>query len=84
MTGLRERCDRTDLLVSDCDHCRRPKSPPAPVTPGLEELDFGDQGDVGPVFTARYYSDCPECGNKVEPGDQARMVDGEATHEECT
>lgn len=39
--------------------------------------------DVGPVFTARYDSECGSCGNDLEAGERARMVDGEAVHEEC-
>ena len=82
---LRDRCHQTDLLVAECAHCRLAPAPtPALDMEGMEDLDLGDAADVGPVFTASYYSTCPECQNRVEPGDQARMVDGEATHEECT
>lgn len=37
---------------------------------------------VGPQFYAQYWSRCA-CGESVEPGDFARMVDGRALHDEC-
>lgn len=37
----------------------------------------------GPVFTAGYTSECPGCCGDVEPGSDARMLDGDAWHEEC-
>lgn len=67
---------------------RSSRSPAGEPRPGsqpseLSGLDFGGPDDAGPVFTAQYYSTCSECGEKVEPGDPARMTDDGAVHEDC-
>lgn len=41
-----------------------------------------DLDDVGPVFIASFTTECPGCGGDVEPGDEARMVDGQAHHDD--
>lgn len=38
---------------------------------------------IGPVFTCSYDSECGRRGDDLVEGSRARMVDGEATHEEC-
>jgi uncharacterized Zn-binding protein involved in type VI secretion len=38
---------------------------------------------AGPTFAARYTTKCPECMERIEEGDEARMVDGVAVHNEC-
>jgi hypothetical protein len=38
---------------------------------------------VGPVFLARFTSECNACGFDLEEGDEARMVDGSAMHASC-
>lgn len=82
--ALRERCHLTDLLVAECAHCR-PAPPRPPALPAeLAGLDFGDEpAGAGPVFTAAYYSTCGGCGSGIQPGDEVRMLDGEAVHEGC-
>lgn len=35
------------------------------------------------TFTARYESDCAECGAAIEPGDEAGYVDDEVCCEDC-
>jgi hypothetical protein len=65
-----------ELPIDQCDWCK-PK-PPTVSSP------FTDPDDgVGPVFVAAFETRCPGCGTNVEPGDDARMIDGEAWHEEC-
>lgn len=43
------------------------------------------RADVGPVFVASFTSECAVCDGAIFEGDEARMVDGEACHneEEC-
>ena len=66
-----------ELPIGQCAWCT-PKIPPA--TDNL----FTDPDDgVGPVFVAGFESRCPGCAGMIEPGDDARMIDGEAWHEEC-
>lgn len=55
------RCDITDLLVSQCGHCK-----------GLTE----DKPELGPWFAARFEGFCSRCGDAIEPGDPIR-ADGE-------
>ena len=38
---------------------------------------------AGRVFDASYVTECPECGEDIEPGDEARMVAGVAVHVGC-
>lgn len=65
------RCAQTDLLVSQCAHCR-PAS-----EPDFERPSQLDHHDVGPVFTARFDGLCACCSEPVFEGDELRMVDGE-------
>lgn len=60
---MAERCDITELLVTECAHCRKLPDPPE------------QRGERGPWFTARYVGDC-SCGTVFIPGDQIR-ADGE-------
>lgn len=52
-----ERCKLTELLTSECAHCR-PKVAPERVR------------IIGRLIFANYYSDCGECGEPIKPGDQ--------------
>lgn len=36
----------------------------------------------GPRFTAQFTTTCPGCGSEIEPGDDARMFEGQAHHDE--
>jgi hypothetical protein len=58
------RCELTDLLVSQCGHCRPPAEPPPP------ELD------VGPWFAAGYPGRCSLGEETIREGDRIR-ADGE-------
>lgn len=42
-----------------------------------------DRLTPGPVFAARFDSECGGCGGTLEEGDRARMLDGEAMHAYC-
>lgn len=66
MAVTEERCERTDLLVSQCAHCR-PAPPPTPR----------DTSAFGPWFVARFESDCdgdggPQCLGVIEEGEPCR------------
>ena len=66
MTVTEERCEHSDLPVSQCAHCR----PPAPEPPR-------DTAAFGPWFEAQFGSDCDgTCGGEIEAGDTIR-ADGE-------
>lgn len=57
-------CERTDLLVSACAHCRGvPDIAPRP-------------GVLGPLFEARFGGGCSECGGGIRAGDRIR-ADGD-------
>lgn len=56
----------------------------APVRPPVDVAAVARQAlDIGPLFTAAYSSTCGECGDEIEEGEPARMVDGEAEHDQC-
>jgi hypothetical protein len=38
--------------------------------------------DRGPVFIASFTSECAGCDGAIFEGDEARMIDGEAYHED--
>lgn len=41
-------------------------------------------GFGGPSFTARYISECADCGNDIEPGDEAMYdEDDQVVHVHC-
>jgi hypothetical protein len=60
---MAERCERTDLLVTDCAHCR-----------DLPDLDAEEIVVVrrGTWFTALYGGRCANCKTTFEAGDQIR------------
>lgn len=67
------RCERTDLPVSMCAHCR-----PSPVCGGVAP------DERGPVFTAEYHGTCAICDDHISPGDEiARLREGGYACEEC-
>lgn len=35
------------------------------------------------VFEARYPGRCPQCGERIEPGDEVTYNDDEVVHAEC-
>lgn len=67
-----DRCIKTDMLRSECDHCR-----PAPARVRRPPTK-------GNVFAAKYYGPCAgDCGEKIEPGDSVLYEDGDLVHEDC-
>lgn len=54
------RCERTDLLATDCAHCRNLPDPPKAA------------GERGPWFEARYAGRCNRCGCHFLAGFQVR------------
>lgn len=59
---MADRCSLTELLVTDCAHCRGHQDPPR--EPATAEL--------GPWFTARFDGRCSACDNTTYEGDQIR------------
>lgn len=70
------RCDVTDLIATQCAHCR-----PAPAEPERST----SPGDYGHVFTARYPGVCSEGGDRIHEGDLIRYCgyEGAYAHDEC-
>jgi hypothetical protein len=60
-----ERCVLSDLLKSQCAHCR----------PGTVLSEYVP-GELGPWFTARFDSSCDGCASRIHEGDTIR-ADGE-------
>jgi len=40
--------------------------------------------DLGPVFRAGYDSECSECWDRIDEGDDIRAAGGDFIHAECT
>jgi hypothetical protein len=59
------RCTLTELLTTECAHCR-PKPPPTPA----------ERRNLGPWFAASYGGACSECGAEFAPGDLIRADGG--------
>jgi hypothetical protein len=64
------RCDLTDLLPSDCAHCR--KTPDPFAEPAVRRRE---NSEPGPQITARFAGKCG-CGTGILPGDTIR-ADGQ-------
>ena len=68
--GSEARCDRSDLPVSMCAHCRGDRQvadPPASDRPA----------GYGPVFFARFDGRCADCGDQFVAGERiAALTDG--------
>ncbi len=60
------RCERTDLLVEQCDHCRHPEAPRR------------RQAVAGRAITALYPGKCRGCDKAFAPGESITpaVVDG--------
>lgn len=56
------RCSVTELITSQCAHCR----------PTPEPDPFDEPSDRGPWFHASYRGECAECGDEFEAGDLIR------------
>ena len=76
--GSPERCERTELIKSQCAHCR----PPEPMF--LEAL-FDAPDDAGTVtFPAGFAGRCEECDGFFDTGDMiCRTADGTYICDEC-
>lgn len=68
---MADRCDLTELLVTDCAHCRR-----------LPELDVREpeprhqpDGYGGPTVIAEYGGRCVDCGEPVRPGEPITLTE---------
>ena len=70
----------SSVLPAPADRERDPFAQPVPAGASAVRSALPS---FGPVFTAAYTSECPGCCGDVEPGSDARMLDGDAWHEEC-
>lgn len=66
---MAERCERTDLLVNQCAHCRGDEDKGLPRT--------------SRPFEAAYPGSCSVDLDYIDEGDMIVMVDGAAAHEQC-
>jgi hypothetical protein len=70
-----ERCERTELLTTECSHCRGLDRQPAPARrPG---------NGPGPWFPAAYPGRCSQCATSFDPGDRIRAAGGGGYLAEC-
>lgn len=74
-TETEPRCDRTDLLVSACAHCR-----------GDEDLPDNRDALLSPPkawIHARHDGGCPGCHRRVGVGDRIALCDDVWVCEDC-
>jgi hypothetical protein len=64
-----ERCERTDLLVDQCAHCRGEEAP--------------RRSRASRPFPAAYVGSCALGLDFIDEGDTIVMIDGQASHHEC-
>src|SRR5436305_795781 len=63
---LTTRCDRSDLPIASCAHCRGHELPAE-----LEPLE-PDVVDDRRVYVARAHHECGRCDEPIQPGDRVR------------
>lgn len=64
-----ERCERTELLVDQCAHCRGHADPAAEAL-AAERLDRHAEDPEDAIrIPARFAGRCPSCGEHIHPGD---------------
>jgi len=68
-----ERCELTELYISQCAHCRKLGDPPLRKRPGRS------------WFNAHYPGRCGECDNFIQVGDQIKPygIDGGYLCRDC-
>jgi len=94
-TRAEERCERTELLISSCAHCKpNPEgewlatmlnaAKPADGVTVVDEMPLGETVP-GPAFRAHYSSGrCTTCGEHVVRGEMIQHSgDGRYAHVDC-
>lgn len=71
---IEERCDRTELIKTQCAHCL------GHTEPVVAEVEVDGRGydDDAPALTveAQYFGRCPACDETIRPGDLITKVGG--------
>lgn len=71
--AVEARCEKTELFVSQCAHCRHIEAPSRIAT-----------GEFGVRFRAQYDGTCASCLGPIEQGEIiARLFDGGFACEGC-
>lgn len=79
MPGTEERC-RHELLIRDCAWCSPVSTAFAPRFHAPADVQ---RDAAGPVVAARFEGHCPVCHDRIDEGDEIRMLDGRAVHDGC-
>lgn len=61
-----ERCEMSDLLKDECDHCRRNQRTIS---------DDDDRPKLEHIVVAEIETTCQVCGDDIIPGDHIGMID---------
>lgn len=80
-----ERCELTELIKTQCAHCRSPRRPSVPQ---FVEAVFASTPDVDDVvvatFQAQYPGKCADCGDYFPRGATiSRTRAGDLLHVDC-
>ncbi|WP_372673001.1 hypothetical protein [Amycolatopsis kentuckyensis] len=70
-----ERCERTELFVSQCAHCLGHAESVIDVV-DLEGRKHDVEDGDGPTIEAKYPGRCPNCAEQIQPGDPITLVGG--------
>lgn len=73
------RCEKTELFVRECAHCRAGTSHPKP----RPQPSRAYKSEYSREFPASFDSDCGGCGGDIEEGDMIRMGPDGATCVDC-
>jgi hypothetical protein len=74
-----QRCERSDLPVSMCAHCRGLDHVPTPI----DDDPFDAPSDLGPTIAAKFDSECGNCGDPIAVGEPITSAYEGWVHERC-
>lgn len=64
-----ERCERTELLVDQCAHCRGHADPEADALAAESPRRYAVDVETPRTTIAQYPGWCPQCSERIHPGD---------------
>lgn len=84
MSEPEPRCEKTDMLVSGCDHCR-PNPQPVPGAPRSHHAEDEIQSLRPRGILAQFGGYCRECHQKIEADEHwiTQDADGLWVHVDC-
>jgi len=69
MTAADERCERTDLIKTQCAHCLGHTDPVADALAAEAPRHYAVDLETPRTTVAQYPGRCPQCAEAIHPGD---------------